>query len=281
MWHRQWLAQLDKLRRGEPIAPRGQLTYEALDEQLVLADARGNLLDVPERSLSFRFAVAEWLWMSFGHSDVETIARYNSNIAQFSDDGVSFAGAYGPHIGAQRPRVLDKLRRDPATRQAVIEIPRPYNAGPTRDEPCTLSFQFLHRGSMLHLIATMRSSDAWLGLPYDVFNFTQLQNAMAGELGLESGWFSLHLGSSHLYDRNAHASLTCLSPTTSSMPPRTLRSPQLPGWPPAWLDRVLTHQSVGDVPRDAPDVWRWYADVLCAPSNRCAHALLTSLSALA
>jgi thymidylate synthase len=284
VWHKQWLEQLRNLTDGRPVAPRGLATYEQLDANIVLGDARFNIIDVPERKLNFRFMVAEWLWMSFGHSDVATIARYNPRIAAFSDDGLTFTGAYGPHIGAQRPRVLDKLRKDPATRQAVIEIPRPYNAvGPTKDEPCTLSFQFLARAHELHCIATMRSSDAWLGLPYDVFNFTQLQAEVAGELGLACGWFSLRMGSSHLYESNAHDAMRCLIPTTS-LAAGTVRSPCLPGRPPAWLDDVLVTGSLTPVPSSEfvsdGSIWFAYALALVATTNALALHNLKRVSHL-
>ena len=49
------------------------------------------------------------------------------------------------------------------------------NPRSSKDIPCTLSLQFFLREASdqlwLHTIATMRSNDAWLGVPYDTFNF--------------------------------------------------------------------------------------------------------------
>jgi thymidylate synthase len=60
--------------------------------------------------------------------------------------------------------------------------------------------QFFLRQGKLHEIVTMRSSDAWWGLPYDLFTFAQIGNCLAGELGVEPGGLVMQLGSCHLYE---------------------------------------------------------------------------------
>lgn len=204
-----WVELLTRLLTfGDEIAPRGQLTRERLAVTLHLTDPLANIITIPERKLNYSFMVAEWLWIMAGRDDVPGVAYYNPNIVQFSDDGARFFGAYGPKVAGQLPYVLDALTRDPSTRQAVLTIWRE-SPRATRDVPCTVAMQFLIRENALHLIVTMRSSDAWLGIPYDIYNFTRLQAAVAAELRatatrpelatLRLGTFTLQLGSSHLY----------------------------------------------------------------------------------
>ncbi len=50
------------------------------------------------------------------------------------------------------------------------------------------------------MTAMMRSNDAYLGLPHDVFCFTMMQELVAAELGLEVGEYTHMVGSMHLYD---------------------------------------------------------------------------------
>lgn len=53
----------------------------------------------------------------------------------------------------------------------------------------------------------MRSNDAYLGLPHDVFCFTMLQEIVARSLSHEIGTYRHFVGSMHLYDRDRdHAS---------------------------------------------------------------------------
>jgi len=288
MLHDEWLERLDLLdHTGTIIGPRGLETRELIDQALHV-DSRYNVLDVPSRKLNYKFMVAEWLWMMFGRSDVNSIAQYNEVIRRFSDDGVWLTGAYGPHIGAQKERVLRKLKEDWSTRQAVIVIPRP--GIDTKDEPCTVSFQYLirlssgsNREPRLHCIVSMRSSDAWLGLPYDIFNFAQLQNCFAGALGVKRGWLSMRLGSSHLYEKDRAAAndvLGIVDPGSDNERARatTLYSPDLPGFPPAWLEDVLIQgrytPNMGF--RDGP--WHEYAQILVQPTSADALRVLRSLS---
>jgi thymidylate synthase len=130
---------------------------------------------------------------------LDTITPYAKKLGEYSDDGHYFAGAYGPPFRDQLPYVLYCLRRDSSTRQAVISIwrPRPYES---KDIPCTISLQFLLRDNYLNVVATMRSSDAWLGWPYDVHTFSCIGAYIALHLDCELGFLSLTAGSQHLYD---------------------------------------------------------------------------------
>lgn len=46
---------------------------------------------------------------------------------------------------------------------------------------------------------TLRSNDAYWGLPHDVFCFTMLQEMMARRLGVEIGEYYQYVGSMHVY----------------------------------------------------------------------------------
>ena len=76
---------------------------------------------------------AEALWILSGDNKVETIAPYNKNIKQFSDDGIIFQGAYGPRIISQLDYVIESLRKDRESRQAVLTIWNP-NPKPSIEE---------------------------------------------------------------------------------------------------------------------------------------------------
>lgn len=60
--------------------------------------------------------------------------------------------------------------------------------------------QFHLRNGVLHMSVTMRSNDAYLGLPHDVFCFTMIQEMMARRLGVELGEYYQHVGSMHVYE---------------------------------------------------------------------------------
>lgn len=242
--------------RGTNVSPRQLKCREITGVSLRVDDAYANVLTSQARNLNHRFMVAEWLWIWFGHKDVETISQYNKEIAKFSDDGVSFSGAYGPHVVRQWPYVSNRLLADPDSRQAVIQIYQQPERE-TKDVPCTLSLQFILREGKLNTIATMRSSDIWLGLPYDFFNFSMLANILAGQINVELGWLQFNLGSSHLYDINYGDALMVIH---EELDRTTIISPQLPGKPPFELDHILMKPNVKL--DKLPGPWDSYANVL-------------------
>ena len=85
------------------------------------------------------------------------------------------------------------------------------NPRDSKDIPCTVSIQWLIRDNTIHCIDNMRSSDIWLGWPYDIFNFTMLTGyimLLLRERGIDNlklGNIYLNAGSQHLYSNNFEA----------------------------------------------------------------------------
>lgn len=198
----------DVFNRGADVAPRGQATKE-VTQQTALIDMRKPVVTIPERKLSTKFLAGEAYWILSGDDRVETIAPYNKNIVNFSDDGVTFYGAYGPRIKEQLDYVVDKLKSDAATRQAFLTIWRP-NPPETKDVPCTVACGFMRRGNKLDCYVYMRSNDLWLGFPYDIFNFSMLAHLVCCRLNkdganVEPGTLYHTAASRHLYEQHYDA----------------------------------------------------------------------------
>lgn len=209
-----WLGVLNLLTAaGAPIAPRGKKTLE-WPQTTISTRLNDCVLTIGLRKLNYRFMAAEARWIINGQDDVDSIAQYNPNIAQFSDNGRTFFGAYGPRYRSQLPYVVQKLAEDPNTRQAGMTLWQ-QNPPQTKDVPCTVALFFQIRQGELNVHVFMRSSDAWLGLPYDVFNFSMLgyhvlgfvNQRRAGDYGdyvdpVKPGTLYLTMASSHLYEEH-------------------------------------------------------------------------------
>ncbi len=206
-----WLKLLISLKQyGTEARPRDMTTRELLGFQTKV-DMSHPVMNATGRSLGYKFMAAEAAWILSGDNRVATIAPYSRIIHKFSDDGIRFAGAYGPKVVDQLSYVVDKLDADQWSRQAVMTIWRE-NPRLSKDIPCTISHQFLLRPCLgpqwqLELVTTMRSSDAWLGWPYDTFNGAMTAAAVMIELrrrghSVQLGTHFLTMGSSHLYKRD-------------------------------------------------------------------------------
>lgn len=220
----QWQGILDALiNQGQESSPRGQKTKELLGFKSVI-DMTEPVITIAERKLGYKFMAAEAAWIMSGDNRVSTISPYSKAIGNFSDDGILFFGAYGPRIRDQLGHVLSSLCNDRDSRQAVITIWRS-NPRPSRDIPCTISCQFMIRKDYLHCFMNMRSSDAWLGVPYDWFNFSMLSLGVClllREKGIEvkPGALRFYAASQHLYEPNFEAAEQCLTGTLVDGEPR-------------------------------------------------------------
>ncbi len=193
------------LSRGNTSDPRGQSTFEMLGSQTRI-DMKKPVITSVARKLNYRFMCAEAYWILSGDGTT-SIGKYMSRWLKYSDSGHWLQGAYGPKVMEQMQYVFETLLQDPSSRQAVIsiwrEMPRP-----SKDIPCTLSLQFLIRENKLHCICSMRSSDLWLGYPYDVFNFSMialhlLLRFRGTEITpLDLGMLQLTAGSQHIYQHD-------------------------------------------------------------------------------
>jgi len=167
------------------------------------------LLTLKGRNLGYRFALAEAAWVLQGDNKVENLKPYSKIIEKFSDDGITFFGAYGPPIVDQIEYIGRAFKKDLFTRRAVMSLWR-LKPPESFDIPCTISVQFLLRPNKynlleLDIINYMRSSDAWLGIPYDWFTFSMLGAYIAIylktilKMDLLLGDLTIMTGSQHLY----------------------------------------------------------------------------------
>lgn len=257
------LAEL--ITNGTRSSPRGQGTRERIGCHLTLTNPNANVVTHPARKLNYAFMIAEWLYILSGANYVGLIAPFNSQMQKFAE-GEHLSGAYGPKILEQINYVREVLTADHDTRQAIITLwrERPRSS---KDIPCTISLQFIRRDDRLHMIVYMRSNDAWLGLPYDLFNFTQLQRQLAFECGTGVGEYHHMVGSLHLYDRNVEAARELVTDETP-LPPFV----QEPFTSFPALDAVSAfHYIIGDKGCPLADVpgyvhmdklWRGYIEML-------------------
>lgn len=152
-------------------------------------------------------ALGEFLWYLSKDSRLDFINYYvpGPRFPDESDDGVTVRSGYGDRLQAWRglnqlQNVIQLLEKDRTSRRAVIQL---FDATDITERfksiPCTCTLQFLVRDRRLHMFVAMRSNDAFLGLPHDIFSFTMLQEFVARAIGVELGEYKHCAGSLHLY----------------------------------------------------------------------------------
>ena len=247
---------------GRRIAPSRGSALEITAILLHLANPRARLSRSESRGRIFS-ALGELLWYLSGEDDLSFIRYYIPDYEQYSDDGRTIRGAYGPRLfnndGVdQVAQVIALLRSRPDSRRAVIQLFKPADILQSyKDVPCTCTMQFLLRAGRLDMLTTMRSNDAFLGLPHDVFAFTMLQEIIARSVEADVGDYYHMVGSLHLYDSDRTKARQYLEEgwqaTRSPMPPMPSGSP----WP--WLQNLLAAERALRTGQAIPrSYWRPY-----------------------
>lgn len=217
-----WYDAVRSLLRTPMIKSRDGECAETLAYSALLVNTEESVLRSAQRKLSHRYAAAELLWYMSGSNHGDLITKFAPQYARFLVDGVA-EGGYGPRLfpndGATSSGavvdVIKELRRNRNSRRAYISVFQSQDLSlaisrEVKDVPCTIGLQFFIRKNQLDCIATMRSNDVWLGMPYDIFAFTQIQRLIAAQLMVGVGWYCHQVGSLHLYERNHEAAATIL-----------------------------------------------------------------------
>lgn len=188
-----------------------KMAYELVNANLQLTNPTKNTMCNCIRKMPLRYAIGELLWYNSCNPTWKAIYPYSKFWKGISDNGSTVNSNYGWCIrkkyGFDQWEMVKKLLQENTnSRQAIIHIKEARNLidNPTKDLNCTIALQFLLRNNKLDLIVTMRSNDIWLGLPYDLFNFTCMQIQMAMELGVDIGMYYHNAGSLHIYKEDVN-----------------------------------------------------------------------------
>jgi thymidylate synthase len=163
----------------------------------------------PYRNWRQDYAFAEWEWYLSEDRNVKKLGDLYGKVPAIWNKMADEHGNVNSNYGYQWTRnsqleyVIDKLRRDPNTRQATVSI---YDGKEhslyERDTPCTYAIQFTVVDNKLNMCVTMRSNDLWFGFCNDQYCFSQLQELVAGETHYDIGSYFHFAHNFHLYERD-------------------------------------------------------------------------------
>lgn len=191
---------------------------------------RERVMFLPERDCNPFFHFMESLWMLAGRNDVEWISRYNSTFEQFSDDGVTFHGAYGYRwrnmfIDPETHQPVDQLATiakaltdNPEDRRIVLQMwDTSLDLGMIgKDFPCNLTATFrINPDGYLDMTVFNRSNDLiWGAYGANAVHFSVLQEVLAAWIGVPVGRYWQISTNFHAYHATyeKHKAITELSP---------------------------------------------------------------------
>lgn len=195
---------------GIDSAPRGKRTLEIRNAWISIEEPGDGICTLAARATNMEYLDGELGWYMSGSTRVEDIEKHSKFWSGLADTNGTVNSNYGyltmieKHAGkSQLEWVIESLKQDPETRQAVINYNQPKHKYPgVKDFVCTLTQEFRANNGKLDSLVHMRSNDVIFGLTYDLPWFLRLQKIAAEAAGLEVGQYA-HLASSlHVYERH-------------------------------------------------------------------------------
>lgn len=183
------------------------------------------------------FHLIEALWVLSGSDNIKMLEYFNSKVKDFSDDGITWYGAYGnrwysDHVArrynlpyeydTQIIQAIDILKRDRNSRRVVLQqwmprdLTRVLDIPDCKDVPCNTEVMFLPRGEILDMTVINRSNDMlWGALGSNYVTFSVLHEYVARASGFEVGRYNQITNNLHVYCTHIQAgpNLEQMSPT--------------------------------------------------------------------
>lgn len=189
---------------SDPLGHTEILTY-----QFSMTSPRSRIVRNATRPLSIVPAVARFVWMISGNDRLADIFTYEPKVQFYSDDGLTVPGSsYGRRILQPRPGVnqlvgvIERLRENIDSRRAATVIWSPEDAHRvSRDVPCAFGTFYHARNEGLIATTVMRSNNAFLLLPFNIFEFSLLSEVVASEIGIPLVEYRHWAASMHILNR--------------------------------------------------------------------------------
>lgn len=172
------------------------------------------------RKLYPHVAAAEVAWFIKAEQDVAWLRNYAKIWDKFTEaDGQTIEAAYGyrwrRHFGRdQLLLAINALDANPTDRRVWVQAWDPASDGlgaqGQKNVPCPIGFTFSLIDEFLHSSLFIRSSDVFVGLPYDVMGHAMLMAVVAASVGAAGlGTMHVTLAHPHLYDSHYEMADEC------------------------------------------------------------------------
>ena len=153
-------------------------------------------------------------------------------ILDFEIEKGNWAYTYHSRMAEQLPFILRELKRNWASRRAVIDIRDwRYDSREDNENPaCLQHIQFFVRDGRLHMKVLFRSNDACKATYMNAFALIMIQKRIADELGFEMGSYTHRANSFHCYARDFEMLSGYVARMDSAQSPEDITYDYVGGW---------------------------------------------------
>lgn len=176
------------------------------------------------KKIFFNKAYHEYKWIMNGGTNTKYLKERGIHWwDKFTVDGGGYLGkTYGYQL-RNFNGITDQLELlypeiIAGSRRACITLWNPSELKETMIPPCYTFFNFVRIGNKLNLAVTFRSSDVFLGLPYDICVLAIMLKRVAWFTQLIPNTLKLNLDNAHLYSNHGVAISSYLDAETYDLP---------------------------------------------------------------
>lgn len=192
---------------------------------------------VTTKKCHLRSIVHELLWFLKGDTNIKYLKDNNVSIW---DEWADENGDLGPVYGAQWrswpsksgdsidqiSKVIDQIKNQPDSRRLIVSAWNVSDLDEMALSPCHAFFQFYVADGKLSCQLYQRSTDVFLGLPFNISSYALLTMMVAQQCNLELGDFVWTSGDTHLYSNHIEQTKLQLSREPKELPTmKILRKP--------------------------------------------------------
>ena len=192
-------------------------------QELKINLSNGLLPIVTGKQIFYKKAYHEFIWFVEGLTTINYLNQHNINWwNQYADSRGNLGKTYGYQLRSyngefdQLDYVCKVLKQ--RSRRAHITLWNPSELNETALPCCYTGFTFVITDNKLNMSMQFRSSDAFLGLPYDIIVGALLLKKVADFSELELGEFKLNLENVHIYENHIKQVKKYLSLPTYNLP---------------------------------------------------------------
>jgi len=197
-------------------------TVTKFGEQLTIDLTKGFPI-VTGKKIFFDKALHEYFWMQDGGTTIAYLNKHDIHWWNEFADAFGYLGkTYGYQIRNfngeedQMAYVYNEIANN--SRRACVSLWNPSELKETKLPPCFTFMNYVRVNDVLNLSVTFRSSDVFLGLPYDVIVLSLFLINTAKFCDLKVGELKLNLDNAHIYRNHTKQLFKYLDSPIYSLP---------------------------------------------------------------
>jgi thymidylate synthase len=185
------------------------------------------------RKVSFHSILTEVLWFLSGKCyNTKYLQKHKVTIwDEWADKNGRLGRIYGvqwrnwyntnaiSNLTDQIADLIHNLQSNPTSRRHIVSAWNVAEIDEMALPPCHWAFQcYVNNQNKLSLKLFMRSSDVYLGLPYNIAGYAIITHILANICGLQVGELIVNIGDAHLYKNHLEQSTQILQRETLQLP---------------------------------------------------------------